>query len=288
MLLVVDGNWLFNRAAHTAEQPHQIAWSLVSMACADAVYCKADSMLVAFDGPRGFRYDLWPLYKIQRKGVVLTKEQMREALKSRSRAKAMASAAPQKPREVYQYLPLVQHYLTELGIKWVQYPELEADDVLSSAAHQLQTKLVLSAPDKDIYQCLTKNNVRILSTKYEGGKMKRTYITAKKVMERYEVRPDQMVDYQTLVGDSTDGILSVVGPKTAVQILQKYDTLANAVKHEQQLKAEHKHLKLNAQLVRLRVDAQIPQDLSIVPNPSVRAPKSYKELVSSMNRGSLF
>lgn len=288
MIIVIDGNWLFNRAAFTADRPENIAWSLVSMACADAVHCKAKKMLIAFDGPKVFRYKLWPLYKINRKGKKFTKEQIREAMTNRKKALALASTAPQGSREIYEYLPLVQHYLTELGIPWVQYPDLEADDVLASAAHQIDEPLVLDVPDKDVYQVLVKPNVRILSTKHNGSKMVRQYITPKKVREKYGVDPQQMVDYQTLIGDPTDYILPIVGPKTAQKLLQQHKTLAKAIKKEADLQAKIEHLEFNKQLVTLRVDAVIPSDLTIKTGTTAKAPKSYKEFIATLRATSLF
>lgn len=287
MVIIVDGNWLFNRAAFTAERPEYIAWSLVSMACADAVHAKAKKMLVAFDGPKVFRYDIWPLYKINRKGVKFTKEQMLEALSNSKKAKALASRATGH-REIYQYLPLVQQYLTEIGVKWVQYPQYEADDVLRSAAHQLEGRVVLAAPDKDLYQSLVKDNVRILSTKYEGSKMKRQFVTREKVIKRFGIGPELMIDYQTLIGDSGDGILPVVGPKTAIKYLEQYGSLAKAIDAEERLRKEIKHLELNRKLVTLATDVLIPDDLSIAVGTKAKTPKSYKELVASLKATSLF
>lgn len=285
--IVVDGNWLFNRAAFAAAgRPEAIAWNVVSMACADALFAKADSMLVGFDGHKVFRYELWPLYKISRKGVKLTKEQLKEAQANRKLAQSIASQHPGH-RDIYQYLPLLQQYLTKLGIPWIHPPQFEADDVLASAAFQLDGRIVLDAPDKDLYQCLTKSNVRVLSTKHVKGTMRREYITKDKVIEKYGVTPEQMIDYQTLVGDSIDYIQSVIGPKTAAKLLAEHGSLKAILKADPKLRKHKDQLVLNRQLVTLSTDVHLPR-IELGDRTDVKAPKAYKEWRASLLRGSLF
>lgn len=291
-LIVGDGTWYFNRASFTAESPKAIAWSVVSMFCADALHCGASKMVLAFDGPKVFRYKLWPAYKLGRKHKDVTITELEEALKNRKRALALASVVP-KSRDIYNNLPLLLEYLTQLGIPWVQPPDSEADDVLCSAAWTISTPVVLAAPDKDIYQALVAGpHVRILSTKMKDGKMKRSYVKDADVLKAWSVPANQMVDLQTLIGDLTDSVLPIMSKGKAVKGLTTHGSIRSWVAADPEFKTwlqnRKAHYELNKALVTLRKDLALPSNMTVVPNKKVKAPKSYSEFCAAQNRTSLF
>lgn len=273
----------------------QIAKSLVSMVMASAIKAKATHVLVAFDGPQNFRYDLWPLYKANRTDLKYTERQLLAALTDRKIAQKISGG--RRAKGIYDSLDLVLNYLEELKIKWVQPQTLEADDVMASvsALADGQTSIVLGTADKDIYQCLAQN-VRILSSKYSQKKKKMvtSWVTESSVPEIWGVEAHQMIDLQTVIGDPTDMIIGVPGyGKTGTaKALTKHDSLAQWMQSDdpkgQALNDYKSHLQLNRKLVTLRTDAPIPQDLEVGSTDLSNVPDSYAQFHRAMKHTSLF
>jgi len=121
------------------------------------------------------------------------------------------------------------------GAATVPAGEFEADDVLATVARfcvQNEYQAVLASPDKDLRQCLVENWCSILHRwKSTKGVVEAEWITAEKLFEKTGIRPDQWVDYQCIIGDSTDNIQGWegVGPKSAAALLQKHGTLEQAI-----------------------------------------------------------
>ena len=147
----------------------------------------------------------------------------------------------------------------------------EADDCLASLASAgiaAKTKVVLASPDKDLNQCLSDGQVTILRqvTLHGNTVGDLDWFTAASLDKHYGLRPSQWVDYQTLVGDSTDGVPGCPqwGEKTALPALLKAGSLeamfANpwalpiTPRQQQLLLAFRPQADLMRQLVSLRTD----------------------------------
>ena len=95
-------------------------------------------------------------------------------------------------------------------------------------AKKFKSKFEISilSGDKDFTQ-LVDEKVNIIDT------MKGKTISTKQVIEKYGLKPDQMIDFFSLVGDSVDNIPGVkgIGPKTAQDLLSKYKTLGSIYKN---------------------------------------------------------
>ncbi len=147
-----------------------------------------------------------------------------------------------------------------LGFPILRVSGVEADDVIGTLATQAAAQdidVVVSTGDKDLAQ-LVDAHVTLVNT------MTNTTLDEAGVMAKFGVRPDQIVDYLTLVGDSADNIPGVpkCGPKTAAKWLGEYDTLdaivANADKIGgkvgENLRAALSQLPLSRQLATIKID----------------------------------
>jgi DNA polymerase-1 len=195
---------------------------------------------VVFDAPgRTFRDDLFEAYKAQR------------------------SPMPDDLRAQLQ--PLLQ-CVEALGLPLVRIEGVEADDVigtLAKRAAQADVDVLISTGDKDMAQ-LVGERISLVNT-MTGSRLDRAG-----VKNKFDVYPEQIVDYLALVGDTSDNIPGVakVGPKTAAKWLNDYGTLdklienaaAIAGKVGESLRASLKDLELSRKLATL--DCDVPLDRS--------------------------
>jgi len=167
---------------------------------------KPDYLLCALDseGP-GLRSDWYPDYKIQR---------------------------TEMPEDMVPQLPMLTEVIEAFGIPAVKHAGWEADDVIATLTRQaeaagLQVNIVSS--DKDCRQLLSET-VRMFNCR------KGEYFGPPELEKTWGVRPDQVIDFQSLVGDSVDNVPGVplVGPKKAAALLEQFgdleSVLANADK----------------------------------------------------------
>ena len=144
-----------------------------------------------------------------------------------------ANRSPMPPDLREQIEPI--HELVRLmGWKVLDVPGVEADDVIGTLAHQAAQQgleVVIVSGDKDLAQ-LVNQQIVIIDTM--NGKRR----DMAGVMEEFGVTPAQMLDYQTLVGDSVDNVPGVpkVGPKTAVKWLAEFGSLQSIVENADGIK----------------------------------------------------
>src|SRR6185312_9139444 len=111
----------------------------------------------------------------------------------------------------------------------LEVPGVEADDVigtLACEATRLGIRTVISSGDKDLTQ-LVDPHVTMVNT------MSNETFDEERVLAKFGVKPAQIADYLSLIGDSIDNIPGVekVGPKTAVKWLAQYGSLENLLAH---------------------------------------------------------
>jgi DNA polymerase-1 len=139
------------------------------------------------------------------------------------------------PPELIPQFPLIRRMIEAMGIPIFEHPDFEADDVLATIAHTVDEQggecYVVTA-DKDARQLLT-DRVKIYNLR------KNQPYDAASLAADWGVRPDQVVDFQALVGDSVDGVPGVpqIGPKAAKELLDKYDTLDGIYAHVDEITA---------------------------------------------------
>lgn len=129
------------------------------------------------------------------------------------------------------------HKVTEaLNIPVLAVPGYEADDIIATLVRRKLPKAanaVIVTGDKDLMQ-LVDERVKLLDT------MKDKWTDRKGVKEKFGVGPEQVIDVQALAGDSSDNIPGVpgIGPKTAGQLIEQYQSLDNLYNHLEELKGK--------------------------------------------------
>ena len=141
------------------------------------------------------------------------------------------------PDELIEQIPIVKEYLDAQGVARYELSLYEADDIIGHMAKKfehLYDHIQMVSNDRDLFQLLSPKISQLVSKK---GFSEVDIFTPAFLMEKMGIRPDQMPDYKGLVGDTSDNIPGVpgIGDKTAVKLLQEYDTLENIIANAQKL-----------------------------------------------------
>jgi DNA polymerase I len=202
---------------------------------------KADFLICAFDeGEITFRHDIYDQYKIHR---------------------------DEMPADLQLQIPVIRRFLDALGILTLSIPGYEADDILATVAGQVEAaggRCLLVTSDKDCRQLIT-DQVQLFNIR------KQEVFDAAALQAAWGIRPDQVVDFQALVGDATDNIPGVagIGPKGAQELLAKYGTLDEVLAHAGEVSGAKRRETLLAsreialtsrELARLKTDMDIVID----------------------------
>lgn len=194
---------------------------------------------VAFDtrGPV-FRHDLYKAYKANR---------------------------PPMPEELAPQIPFIKQVVEAMGIASFEKQELEADDLIGSAAEVLSAqdyRVVIVSADKDLLQLV--NDKVIMWDPMNDRTMDR-----EGVFKKYQVYPEQLLDCFALMGDSSDNVPGVpgIGPKSAAKLITEFgslealydeiDSLKKSKMKERLIDNRHNAF-LSRDLIRLKVD---PDDI---------------------------
>jgi DNA polymerase-1 len=205
--------------------------------------CRPTHLLCVFDvAEQTFRNEIYPQYKAQR---------------------------PAPPDDLVTQIPLITQALTALRVPVVGLAGYEADDVIATLAVQAAQRdsdVFICTTDKDCRQLLSER-IRLLNLR------KRQVLDVAWLKAEWGITPEQVVDFQALVGDSVDNVPGVpgVGEKTAAKLLNQFQTLDGLLAHIDEVKparirdaivaAQHSgHLQLARQLVQLRRDVPIQMD----------------------------
>lgn len=175
---------------------------------------------------------------------------------------------PPPPEDLPPQVERIVQALEAIGVPILRQLGYEADDLMATLCERHRGSdldIVLVSRDKDLDQLLT-DGVRLLDP------LDDTETDASTLLERKGYRPDQAVDAQTLMGDSTDNVRGVegVGPKKAAELLARYGTLESILAHASELtpklreriEAFQSRADRVRQLVTLRRDVPIEFDLA--------------------------
>lgn len=247
MITLIDGNSLVFRAYYGVHStltrsdgmPTGAVYGFFNMILPILASAKPDdSIICVFDASRiSFRQDIYPEYKANRS---------------------------ETPADLIQQSELIRIGAHAMGVPVLCIPGVEADDVIATIAHQNcgnpgGTRIITG--DKDLMQ-LVSDCVFL----YDG--MKQREIHEPQVLEKFGVKPSQVIDVQSLMGDSTDNVPGVrgIGPKTATDLISQFGSLDNlyanldSVKSERirNLLIENKKLAyISKQLVTLKTDVDL-------------------------------
>lgn len=153
------------------------------------------------------------------------------------------SNRPPMPEDLKKQMPLLRE-LTELfGWQVCECTNYEADDLIGAAAKNSSLATAVISSDKDLSQLIDDKCIMLIPNRSGGGFEVRD---AEKTLEKFAVSPGQIVDYLSLLGDSSDVIEGVpgIGPKTAANILNECGSLENFFAGAGSLKNEKQQLKL--------------------------------------------
>ena len=136
---------------------------------------------------------------------------------------------PPMPDDLSSQIAPLHEAIAAMGWPLLIVEGVEADDVIGTLAHageRAGMQVVISTGDKDITQLVTPR-VMLVNT------MTNEVLDEAGVEKKFGVKPDRIIDYLSLIGDTVDNVpgVSKVGPKTAVKWLTQYGTLDNVVAH---------------------------------------------------------
>ena len=254
MLTLIDGNSLLFRAYYGVHSrltradgtPTGAVYGFFNMILPILASAKPDDAFICvFDASRiTFRQDIYPDYKMNRTTT---------------------------PADLIAQGQMIQSGLMSLGMPVLCVPGVEADDVIATLARQNctttnATRIITS--DKDLMQ-LVSDCVFL----YDG--MKNREIRTDAVLEKFGVKPHQVIDVQSLMGDSSDNVPGVpgIGPKKAAELINQFGSLDNlyanldAVQNERirgLLRDNREMAYISKQLVTLKTDVDL-SGLTIMP-----------------------
>jgi DNA polymerase-1 len=191
------------------------------------------------------------------------------------------------PDDLIPQIEPIHEVIKALGIKIFVVEGVEADDVIGTLAAEAEQKgisTIISTGDKDLAQLVTKN-IKLVNT------MKNEVLDIKGVEKKFGVKPEQIVDYLALVGDTSDNIPGVekVGPKTAVNWLTEHKDIDTIIEKADEfkgkvgeyLRAGIEQLKLSRQLTEIKKDVKLDfgiEDLAVGERDEKRLHELFTEL----------
>ena len=193
--------------------------------------------------------------------------------------KANRSEAPEDLVPQFEY---IRKSVKAFNLPSIELPNYEADDLIATYAKQITdagARVTVISSDKDLMQ-LVSDNIRLYDP------MKSKILGEKEVIEKFGVKPHQVIDVQSLAGDSSDNIPGVpgIGIKTASELISKYKTLDTLLKKAQEipqnkrretLLANKDKALLSRKLVTLKDDAPVKDDLNSFLLKEVQKDKLY-------------
>jgi DNA polymerase-1 len=202
-----------------------------------------DYLVVAFDSPGGsFRNELYPDYKANR---------------------------GEMPEDMRPQIPYIKDIVKAYGVAMVEMSGYEADDIIGTLAvkaAEAGMQAVIVSGDKDLLQIVREDHI-VMHDPSKGVE----FMGAEAIPEFFGCKPDQIIDYLTIWGDSSDNVPGVpgVGQKGAAKLLEQYGSLDGIYEHLDEIKRKsyregfekaRDQIELTRDLVTIRTDLDIPFD----------------------------
>jgi DNA polymerase-1 len=267
-LILVDGSSYLYRAFHALPpltssrgEPTGAVHGVLNMLNKLLREYPKTRVAVVFDAPgKTFRDDLFAEYKAHR---------------------------PAMPDDLRAQIDPLLQAVAGMGLPMLRITGVEADDVIGTLATrsaQAGEQVLISTGDKDMAQ-LVNERITLINT------MNDSLLDRAGVKAKFDVYPEQIIDYLALVGDSSDNIPGVdkVGPKTAAKWLNAYGTLDALLAHAEEiqgkvgenLRAGRATVELSRQLATIRCDVPLAVDeATLLPKPADLA--SLRELYTRL------
>jgi DNA polymerase-1 len=216
-LVLVDGSSYLFRAYHglpklesPSRHPTGAIYGVLNMLRKLIRDEQPDRVAVIFDAKgKTFRNDIYSEYKANR---------------------------PPMPDELRVQIEPLHQIIKAQGFPLISIEGVEADDVIGTMSCQATAQgyqVLISTGDKDMAQ-LVNENVRLINT------MNNHFMDEDAVVDKFQVRANQIIDYLALMGDSSDNIPGVpkVGPKTAAKWIGEYGDLNGVIAHAEEIKGK--------------------------------------------------
>lgn len=216
-LVLVDGSSYLFRAYHGLPQltspsghPTGAIYGVLNMLRKLLKDEQPDRVAVVFDAKgKTFRNDIYPEYKANR---------------------------PPMPDDLRVQIEPLHQIIEAQGLPLIVVPGVEADDVIGTMSQQASEQgyqVLISTGDKDMAQ-LVNANVSLINT------MNNHFMDEASVVEKFQVKADQIIDYLALMGDSSDNIPGVpkVGPKTAAKWIGEFGSLQGVMENAADFKGK--------------------------------------------------
>ncbi len=246
--ILVDGSSYLFRAyyalpplTNSKGQPTGAIYGVINMLRKLMMDYEPEHIAVVFD-PKGktFRNELYAEYKANR---------------------------TEMPDELRDQIKPLFEIIKALGLPLIIKEGVEADDVIATLAKKAKQEgmnVLVSTGDKDLAQ-IVNHKVTLINT------MTNRMLDPEGVVEKFGVPPESIIDYLTLVGDTSDNIPGVpkVGPKTAAKWLNQYGSLDNIIKNADEIKgkvgenlrAHISEIPLTRELVTVLSDVKLDEKL---------------------------
>ena len=271
--VLVDGSSYLYRAFHALPplsnsrgQPTGAIYGVLTMLQKLQRQFPLAHLIVVFDAPgKTFRDELFAEYKSHR---------------------------PPMPNDLRSQIEPLLQAVQALGLPLLRLPGVEADDVIGTLACRAvaaNQPVLISTGDKDMAQ-LVDENITLINT------MTDSWLDRQGVKDKFDVWPEQIIDYLALIGDSSDNIPGIekVGPKTGAKWLNAYGTLENLLAHAaeitgkvgENLRAGLDILTLSRKLATIRTDLDLPLDEGSVQRRPADV-EALRELYSTLELRSL-
>ncbi len=223
-MLLIDGNNMLFKAYHATSYgrimttgngiPTNAVYGFIMMIEKALTMIEPDVVLVAWDsGKPTFRHQIFQEYKGTRKEV---------------------------DKELIVQMPMAREYLDAAGIHRFESDGIEADDIIGTMAKRyIDYQIHILSSDKDLWQLIDPTtNVYVM----KKGLSEIEVMDEAKLKETKGIVPSQIIDLKALMGDASDNIPGVkgVGEKTALKLLEDYETVDNVYEHLDEIKGKLK------------------------------------------------
>ena len=220
--VVIDGNSLMNRAYYAMQRP---------MITRDGVYTQ---------GIFGFLNMLNKIMHEQEPEYIAVCWDRKTPTFRHLEYKEYKAGRRKMPPELAMEFPLIKDILSAMNIKQLEIDGFEADDIIGTLAKESEAeglKPLIITGDKDALQ-LASDKTHVLITR--KGITDFDLYDREKMLERYELTPEQFIDLKGLMGDQSDNIPGIpgVGEKTGIKLLKQFGSVAELLARTDEIKPD--------------------------------------------------
>ncbi|MCK9439016.1 MAG: DNA polymerase I [Patescibacteria group bacterium] len=246
-LIIIDGNALIHRSFHALPTTLQTKDGLIT----NAAYGFASFLIKALN-------EIKPKYAIltlDKKGPTFRHERYKEYKATRIKA----------PQELYDQIPLSKKIAEAFNIPIFELDGYEADDLIGTISQKIsqeknKIETIIITGDMDTLQLVNKKTKVYTMSR---GLSDSVLYDENKILEKYQLRPEQIIDFKAIKGDASDNIPGVpgIGEKGATDLLLEFNNLDNIYKNIKSPKIKERTRDL---LIKNKDLAYLSQELATI------------------------